>query len=84
MHLIEWLACLTGLIGAFLLASNNRSSKWGFVAFLASNALWIAYGISIQAWGLITMQVGFTATSLIGIAKWFSFTVNFPWKAVRT
>lgn len=69
---IEWLGSLTGLLGAGLLATNSDWSGYGFVAFLLSNACWIAYGRMIQARGLITMQIGFTATSLVGIWQWLA------------
>ena len=71
MHEVEWLACFAGLIGAALLAMNNRYSKWGFVAFLVSNLFWIVFGIHSEAWGLVTMQIGFTITSVLGILFWF-------------
>lgn len=67
---LEWSGCIFGLIGAGLLAMNNRFSGWGFVAFLLSNALWIAYGLVMSSPGLVVMQVGFTATSLLGIYRW--------------
>jgi hypothetical protein len=72
MHEIEWIACFAGLLGSALLAMNNRYSKWGFVAFLASNVLWFSYGWDKQVWGLVTMQIGFTVTSVVGIKTWFS------------
>lgn len=67
---IEWTGCVLGLLGASLLALNNRHSGWGFVAFLMSNGCWIAFGLMTGAQGLIIMQIGFTATSLLGIRNW--------------
>ncbi len=69
--LLEWLGCMTGLLGAMLLALNNRYSGYGFVAFLASNVCWVMYGMLGGAWGLVVMQLGFTATSLLGLYRWF-------------
>lgn len=69
---VEWLGSLTGLLGAGLLALNNAWSGYGFVAFLISNACWILYGRMARAKGLITMQLGFTATSMIGIWRWLA------------
>lgn len=83
MHAVEWLACFAGLLGASLLALNNRYSRWGFVAFLASNCLWIAYGYYNQAWGLVVMQIGFTVTSTVGIIRWFK-PVLFSASPVKT
>jgi hypothetical protein len=71
MDSIEWSACLAGLLGAGLLALNNSYSRWGFVAFMASNLLWIIYGLENKAYGLVVMQLGFTITSTVGIINWF-------------
>jgi len=68
--ILEWLGCITGVAGAFLLALNNEWSGWGFVVFLISNVFWITYGIITRTPGLITMQVVFTATSILGIYQW--------------
>jgi len=55
-----------------LLALNIPAiSGYGFVAFLASNVLWLWFGIQTRTWGLVAMQVGFTATSLLGLYRWF-------------
>lgn len=70
LSLIEWAGCLFGVLGAGLLALNNRWSGWGFVLFLGSNAAWIAFGLITGAMGLVTMQIVFTATSLVGIWQW--------------
>jgi hypothetical protein len=67
---IEWVGCITGLIGAYLLALNNRYSGWGFVLFLLSNVAWIAFGLMSHATGMVVMQFGFTITSLMGVWKW--------------
>lgn len=67
---IEWLGSLTGLIGAALLALNSAISGYGFVAFLLSNLCWIAFGIRTRSRPMIAMQVGFTATSVLGMYRW--------------
>ena len=67
---LEVFAALAGLLGAFLLASRTPAAGWGWVAFLASNAGWIAFGwIRGHRW-LVIQQVGFTATSVLGIWRW--------------
>lgn len=67
---MEWLGCLLGVLGAGILALNNRWSGYGFVLFLGSNAAWIAFGLLTGTMGLVTMQIVFTATSLVGIWQW--------------
>ena len=72
MQKIEWVGCFTGLTGAGLLAINSAAiSKWGFVAFLVSNFIWIGFGLSKKLYPLVVMQLGFTVTSVIGVFQWF-------------
>lgn len=70
VKVIEWLGAILGLIGSALLASKTSLSGYGFVFFLCSNAFWVWFGLRQRAWGLLTMQAGFTATSLLGIYRW--------------
>ena len=67
---LQWAGCATGVAGALLLALNNKRSGWGFVLFLISNGFWTVYGLQTHAAALITTQVFFTATSLLGIYRW--------------
>lgn len=67
---LQWAGCATGVAGASLLALNTKHSGWGFVLFLISNGFWTAFGIQTNAPGLITTQVIFTATSVLGIYRW--------------
>lgn len=69
---VEWAGSIVGLVGAGLLASNSQLSGYGFVAFLMSNICWIYFGYRTGANGLLTMQAGFTLTSVIGIVRWLS------------
>lgn len=66
----EWIGCLTGLSGAALLAAHLPISGWGFALFLISNACMFLYGYLVKARGFMLMQVGFTATSILGIVTW--------------
>ncbi len=67
---IEWAGTLLGLIGAGLLALNMPNSGYGFIAFLVSNGCWIVWSIRGRAYGMLTMQIGFTVTSITGIVRW--------------
>lgn len=64
---MEWAGCVTGLLGALVLALNMPYSGWGWVFFLVSNLLWIVYGVITRANGIIFMQAGFACTSALGI-----------------
>lgn len=66
----EWFGCFLGVGGATLLSLNNRWSGYGFVLFLASNVAWIGFGWLTSASGLVTMQLVFSVTSVVGIWQW--------------
>lgn len=68
--IIVWAGCIAGAAGALLLATKCSEAKWGFVLFLASNACWLGYGLITGAYGMVVMQLAFTATSLVGIWNW--------------
>ena len=68
---VEWAGSLVGLLGALLLALHKPVSRWGWVAFLASNILLIVLAAGIGRWGLFFMQVGYLVTSLLGIWRTF-------------
>lgn len=70
MTFTELFAAATGLIGTLLLACNGRFAGFGFVAFLGSNAGWLAFAWSHGHWPMFVQQIGFTASSLIGIYVW--------------
>lgn len=70
LDVLQWSGCAFGVAGSFLLARKNQHSKYGWVSYVISNALWIAYGIETRAWGLVTQQVAFTYTSALGIYFW--------------
>lgn len=67
---MDWLGSTLGLAGAALLAANTTGSEYGWLLFLLSNAAWIIYGVKNKTWSLVTMQVGFTGTSMLGIVRW--------------
>jgi hypothetical protein len=67
---VGWFGSVTGLLGSLILALNTSFSGWGFVAFLLSNAAWLTYGIKTRTWSMVAMQIGFTATSTLGVWRW--------------
>ncbi|ART61459.1 hypothetical protein CBP36_21055 (plasmid) [Acidovorax carolinensis] len=67
--LLEWGGSLLGLLGAFLLATHSRLSKYGWIAFLAANLAMVAFAIGIERYGLLVQQIGFTATSVLGLRR---------------
>lgn len=65
----EWAGALFGMLGAFLLATNTRVSRYGWLAFLIANFAMIVFAWSIDATALLLQQVVFTATSVLGIYR---------------
>lgn len=73
---LEWTGAILGLMGAFLLATNTRVSRYGWLAFLAANIALIGFALGIERYGLFVQQLGFMGTSLLGIYRsnlWPSF-----------
>lgn len=66
---LEWAGSLLGLLGAFLLATHSRASRYGWVAFLAANVAMIAFAFGIDRYGLLVQQAGFMGTSLLGLRR---------------
>lgn len=69
LQVFEWTATVLGLLGAFLLATNSKVSRYGWLAFLVANFAMIGFALQIHANGLLIQQVGFTATSLLGLYR---------------
>ena len=69
VDVLEWTGSLSGLLGAFLLATQSRVSRYGWLAFLSANVAMIAFALGIGRYGLLVQQIGFMATSLLGIYR---------------
>lgn len=67
----ELAGCMAGLYGSWLISENSPRSKWGWVAFLISNACIATFAVLKGAPFLLLMQAGFTFTSLRGVKRWF-------------
>jgi nicotinamide riboside transporter PnuC len=68
--IIELTAAAFGVLGTVLLALNGARAGWGFVAFLASNAGWIAFAWMHSHWAMLAQQLAFTVSSLLGVWVW--------------
>lgn len=63
-------AMVVTLTAAWLVASqSNRKRTVGFWCFIASNILWIAWGLHDRAHALIALQLGLFALNLRGVRK---------------
>jgi hypothetical protein len=65
---LQWLGAILGVVGAWLVASEQVRTRWsGFACFLASNLCWITSGIAGGSWALVAMQAVFCVTSARGL-----------------
>jgi hypothetical protein len=70
IDLLQWPAMVVTLIAAWLVASQQEARRnLGFWCFLASNALWISWGIHTQAYALIVLQLGLAFMNIRGVRR---------------
>jgi hypothetical protein len=70
LDLLQWPAMVV-TVGAGVLVSSAHAQrrKLGFISFLLSNALWIAWGWHDGAYALIALQLCLCATNVRGLFK---------------
>ena len=84
VSIFEWAGALFGLAGSFLLATNSSVSRYGWLAFLVANVTMAAFALLIGRNGLLIQQIGFTATTLLGLYRcWRPAPSAEPWRAER-
>lgn len=67
---VQWPAMAATLAAAWLVASRDpRRRNVGFWIFVASNAMWIAWGWHAAAYALIVLQVGLFFLNVRGAKK---------------
>ena len=69
LDLLQWPAFAVTVAAGWLVASDR--ARWrltGFMLFLVSNALWIAWGWHDAAWALVALQVTLVVTNVRGVA----------------
>jgi hypothetical protein len=70
LDLLQWPAMLVTVLAAWLIGSHVEARRnLGFWVFLASNALWIAWGLHADAYALILLQVCLAAMNIRGAKK---------------
>jgi len=67
---LQWPAMVVTVVAAWLVGSRQpRKRAVGFWLFLASNVLWVVWGLHTRAWALITLQVFLAVFNLRGAFK---------------
>ena len=70
VDLLQWPAMLTTAAAAWLVASRSaRRRATGFWCFLASNALWVLWGLHDHAYALVGLQFCLAAINIRGVYK---------------
>lgn len=63
----EAVGAALGLLGALVLAINGKHASLGWLGFLGSNIALIVFAARAGLYGVLTLQLGFMVTSLIGV-----------------
>lgn len=67
---LQWPAMVVTVVAAWLVGSRSkRRRSIAFWTFLASNAMWIAWGWQAHAWALIALQFFLAALNIRGALK---------------
>ena len=70
LDLLQWPAMAVTVIAAWLVASRIPYKRAiGFWFFLASNVLWVAWGLHDRAWALVGLQFFMAALNARGVYK---------------
>jgi hypothetical protein len=70
IDVLQWPAMAVTLYASYLIGSKRAGRRvYGFVMFIVSNLLWIAWGWHDEAWALITLQVALMCTNIRNIIK---------------
>ena len=70
INLLQWPAMGLTVGAAWLIAAQSKVNRsWGFWIFLASNVLWIMWGIYDQAFALVLLQICLAALNIRGAIK---------------
>ena len=70
LDLLQWPAMVVTVAAAWFVASEVKSRRRvGFWLFLASNVLWIVWGVHASAYALIALQVALAAMNIRGAEK---------------
>ncbi|HZA57230.1 MAG TPA: hypothetical protein VE616_23505 [Candidatus Udaeobacter sp.] len=70
VNLIQWPAMALTAAAPWLVGSQRKTNRnLGFWAFLASNVLWMIWGVYARAYALIVLQVVLAILNLRGAQK---------------
>ena len=70
LDLLQWPAMVVTVLAAWLVASRSAHKRAvGFWCFLASNVLWVVWGVHDEAWALVGLQFCLAGLNFRGVYK---------------
>jgi hypothetical protein len=70
LDLLQWPAMVATVVAAWLVASRSAHKRViGFWCFLASNIMWVIWGVHDRAFALVGLQFFLAALNMRGIYK---------------
>ncbi|MES2415343.1 MAG: hypothetical protein V4614_16200 [Pseudomonadota bacterium] len=70
INLLQWPAMAVTIAASWLVASDSKGRRnWGFWVFMASNVLWVVWGVYSGAPALVVLQLGLAAMNIRGVLK---------------
>lgn len=70
LDLLQWPAMVATVIAAWLVGSRSAHKRAvGFWIFLASNVLWVVWGLHDHAYALVGLQFCLAALNMRGVRK---------------
>lgn len=67
---LQWPAMAITVFAAWLVANaSDRSRRAGFVLYLVSNALWVAWGLYTHSYALVVLQFALAIMNFRGERK---------------
>lgn len=70
MTVAEVLGSVLGVIGALMVASNSRATRWAFPVYLVSNVSLLIFGVAGGHWGIAAANAAFALIAIYGICRW--------------
>ena len=68
LDIVQWPAMFATVVASWYVASTRkRRRKLGFWLFLASNALWVVWGLYAHAYALVMLQLFLVGMNVRGL-----------------
>lgn len=70
VNFVQWPAASVTLLSSWLVASTSETRRrLGFWGFLGGNALWLIWGVTAQAYGLVALQICLALLNFRGVSN---------------